>query len=471
MERVVDLKHEPIVGMKYLVPCVFDEEAVKHRKKGGWVPIFGDAHSDLEFIGVPEYHWHIDWRFVGHSMLRVAISFGDAFFLESKGEKRVIRELERECLREMPAYGTYYAGRAIPWLGKLEDAFAASTVVNVAGCRTCPHRGLPLDGLPKEKDGSTVCRGHGLCWAEDGTMIRRVPLRTVEHKVNELGDDDMAYPVLRLLKLIEDHAHQRSDRVMDFVRHIAFGLAIDAGFKFGPDEMAELAKIRFHWGDSESRYRQMIEAGNISACQSLEKYLSRPPMIWEGKRLFVGAWLTWEGKQVKVTSFGADHRGHYVGCCAYRGEKPAGSGYERKKVAGRLKIYQEELRKGERARNAPIQDKELLRFARLFHDLLFHWDAPKEELKFCRTMQDWWNADERDGRTIYGRKDQLEQLLVAIEFPVPLHVAKAWNLPADVKAFVGDFDTKVLPLIRAEMKRRAEKARQKKVVEPEGMSQ
>jgi hypothetical protein len=268
--------------------------------------------------------------------------------------------------------------------------------------------------------------------------------------------------VIKLFNLIEAAAHQKSGPTMEGVRHTAFRLAIDAGFKFAPDDIKELASAYHVFGadGGEYRYQQMIEAGNISACQSFEKYHGRPPMIWQGKRLHVGASLTWEGKTVKVTSFGSDHRGFYVGCCTYRQEKMNGSSYKREKVSGRLKIYQEELRKGERARNAPTQDAELLRFMRRFPEI-FNWSGPKELAKHCRTMRDWWDAGEDD----YHRKDDLEKLLVAIQFPVPLHVAKAWKSAADVKGFVGDFDTKVLPLIREEMQRRTAKAREKKPAE------
>ena len=57
-----------------------------------------------------------------------------------------------------------------PWLPDLESKYAN---VVAKGCRTCPHRGLPLASLPADKRGVVTCAGHGLQWNQKtGVLVR-----------------------------------------------------------------------------------------------------------------------------------------------------------------------------------------------------------------------------------------------------------------------------------------------------------
>lgn len=61
--------------------------------------------------------------------------------------------------------------------------------------------------------------------------------------------------------------------------------------------------------------------GNLSAAKAIEHYLGREPFMWAeatktAKRLFVGAWFTWNGERVKVTSIAQDH----LIACSYVGD-------------------------------------------------------------------------------------------------------------------------------------------------------
>jgi hypothetical protein len=162
------------VGKFYRVPCI---RTTKRYTYGGaqWLPIIGPEHSDKEFINFPASHWHIDWRFAGartfkeatlfprkegpHSQCYSAVvqrwGWGDPVFGHAitDGEP-VIRRMK--CKRDWPAYP--YS--AATWLPALEAAYAGS---KIKPGMICPHRGLPLDGAPRDGDVVT-CPGHGLRW-------------------------------------------------------------------------------------------------------------------------------------------------------------------------------------------------------------------------------------------------------------------------------------------------------------------
>ncbi len=69
--------------------------------------------------------------------------------------------------RETPEYPDV---TKITWFTVLEAAYSDARMK----CKTCPHRGLPLDGLPV-KDGVITCTGHGLKWnIETGALCPSV---------------------------------------------------------------------------------------------------------------------------------------------------------------------------------------------------------------------------------------------------------------------------------------------------------
>jgi hypothetical protein len=178
MQRVADLKTEPVVGRTYLVTCVplYVRDRIRQKRRD-WIPVLGPRHEDRDFIDFPHSHWHYDLRFVPEwyfgptAATRPCGAVSSADFtrvlVRSDGPVRIKR---RKCLRRMPRYPAV----ELSFLPALEFAYAAATVtVTAAGCRLCPHRGLPLDGLPPEPGGVVTCRGHGLRWGADGKLVPR----------------------------------------------------------------------------------------------------------------------------------------------------------------------------------------------------------------------------------------------------------------------------------------------------------
>lgn len=158
------------VGKFYRVPCVKTNKPLWLLDAGYSVPVIGPAHEDSDVINFPEDHWHVDWRFVTNDFFE----FHTRFRAEPGGTVISVRNTTSEvfnrrikCRREMPAFPN-----GAPWQTALEKAYA--------DCRlkpglVCPHRGIPLAGVPSE-GGVIVCPGHGLAWnAATGEMVKRKP--------------------------------------------------------------------------------------------------------------------------------------------------------------------------------------------------------------------------------------------------------------------------------------------------------
>lgn len=148
------------------------------------MPVIGTWHEDVEIIGIHAYHFHYDPRFmnnrqlddVNHAMsnsplvkilTRTVAGLGG----ESVESPPVIilRRMMRRVMPEFPvksATGEFVA----KWFPALEKKFKHH---NVKNCKNCPHRGMPLKGLPV-KDGAVTCNGHGLRWnVETGNLVAR----------------------------------------------------------------------------------------------------------------------------------------------------------------------------------------------------------------------------------------------------------------------------------------------------------
>lgn len=176
MKRVSEIEGEPEVGKFYLVPCV--------RFEGAWRPVIGPRHEDAEYIGVEILHYHDDLRFLGNAAIKRSYEWHNFFskgitcppeefkmtsVLASHACSKVVERPVR-CKRRMPDFPLVVKTQRAPWFDKLQDAYADSR-----GCARCPHRGMPLQGLPV-KDGVVICPGHGLAWSvETGEMVRREP--------------------------------------------------------------------------------------------------------------------------------------------------------------------------------------------------------------------------------------------------------------------------------------------------------
>lgn len=175
------------VGKFYRVPCIkASGNKFQSIFRSQWVPIMGPEHADAEIIGFPYRHWHVDWRFASARMFLAAkkerpgrSEDSEAFnyvlqrfaaFNKKEDERNKFVETgevvvkRMQCKRQFPAYPHSRA----TWLPKLAEVCAHMKMKNMV----CPHRGLPLEGCPR--DGDVVqCPGHGLRWnVKTGELVR-----------------------------------------------------------------------------------------------------------------------------------------------------------------------------------------------------------------------------------------------------------------------------------------------------------
>jgi hypothetical protein len=185
VDRLLELKAPPVIGQKYLVPCmkVFYE----------FVPVFGPAHSDPE-LDNPVQHIHLDIRFLTDKDIE-RLTHGDSRADLTKNETNFITNIPvvgvtvknpeiiekkklcvRECL-DLRGYETPLGGtlkRHIPdaELNEVMENQQEHKILNLS-CKICPHRGFPLNSVPVY-DSVVVCPGHGLQWCvKTGKLIRR----------------------------------------------------------------------------------------------------------------------------------------------------------------------------------------------------------------------------------------------------------------------------------------------------------
>lgn len=163
LQHVSELHTEPVVGTRYRVPCIW-----AHRGwDASWWPILGPQHADPD-LGVDMEHFHYDWRFIPADLIEATFSPAAAKD-PSRAMGQVVTDWSGavqlrvlECVRPMPQFPALrpIEGDLIPWLGALESRYVTARLK----CRTCPHRGMPLDGLPADEQGRVICPGHGLRW-------------------------------------------------------------------------------------------------------------------------------------------------------------------------------------------------------------------------------------------------------------------------------------------------------------------
>lgn len=237
----------------------------------------------------------------------------------------------------------------------------------------------------------------------------------------------------------------------------AVKLAIDSEMAFDPDDFRYIYdefRGSYWFGESKGEhfYTAACLVGNVSACQSFEEFAGRPPLIYKSKRLHIGSMFRWENRTVKVTSYGNDARGWYVGVCSYK-PQGAGHGY---KVDKRMKVSLAELKADQKLSEPPKPDADMQLFLRTIAKD-FCCGGVRDYLKKHLTLKSAYDQLEN-----HRSFDHLKQLLKIVKFDVSWQTAEGWKTVADVKATVGDFEVNLLPLIRAEMKRRAAAAKEKR---------
>lgn len=169
--RADELKTPPVVGKFYMVPCIWAGRE--------WWPITGPQHEDAEIIGFKTQHRHYDLRFVSPLQMdrlcergwwKRALHWPDDAVQTEKSDgdahSRVCikigtpRYRRLKCWREQPPYQIDGVARLM-WVAPLEQKLASAKVK----CGKCPHRGLPLESLPRVPGTDIVtCPGHGLRW-------------------------------------------------------------------------------------------------------------------------------------------------------------------------------------------------------------------------------------------------------------------------------------------------------------------
>lgn len=159
LEKVTEMTTEPIIGKFYLVP-------VANVDINRQVPIIPIWHDDAD-IGINYHHYHLDVRFMPENDLDYDIRFprdvatlGIILADRKKAEyywRWVVTAGDwtyrrRKCRRRMPQM------REVRNFNTIETKMLGRKI----NCGKCPHRGFPLESLPKDENGHVICNGHGL---------------------------------------------------------------------------------------------------------------------------------------------------------------------------------------------------------------------------------------------------------------------------------------------------------------------
>ena len=141
--------------------------------------------------------------------------------------------------------------------------------------------------------------------------------------------------VYALVRHVRDHAHPGSKQSwlkLNATLREALGFAIRAEFNFEREDIADIYGScygDFWFGDSTWILASACIYGNASAASSYSKWAKVKRFAYKGvidhqyrrgskplARLYPGAGFTWNGEQVKVTSFSKD--GKSLIACSYR---------------------------------------------------------------------------------------------------------------------------------------------------------
>lgn len=137
-----------------------------------WWPILGPRHDDRELVATSRPHYHVDWRYVPDRLYRIirreSNSGVQGVVLLADDSAPVVREFALR--REAPDAQLFECQHIAPWLPKLEASFAGCKLKSL----TCPHKGIPLDGVKPDSNGIVTCPGHGLRWhLATGELVAR----------------------------------------------------------------------------------------------------------------------------------------------------------------------------------------------------------------------------------------------------------------------------------------------------------
>ena len=144
-------------------------------------------------------------------------------------------------------------------------------------------------------------------------------------------------PALQLLTLVWQHKQEATGHSwlrLNQAMRSALNLAVEAGMRFGPDDLKDTNLGQFrpgYWFHGEMFYRRAVAYRNASAWKACENAWGRKAFIIKGAklprtcefgggrmdgdlpRLVIGAEFKWKGEQVSVTSFN-DEKQVVVAC-------------------------------------------------------------------------------------------------------------------------------------------------------------
>ena len=203
-----------MIGHYYSVPCVHAEWGATKAK---WWPVIGPGHQDAHELDFPEWHWHLDARFVdndavkSYGLFRVVASPLTIRFVTPEGmgpnwhgqglhripealfNKRVNEEKARNRavlarLAEVPVE-TWFKHRRLKYKRPFTSYWSPDTTMTadalslgqritanlgmkITGCQrldpdnpVCPHRKVDLSDAPRI-NGAIICPLHGLVFDE-----------------------------------------------------------------------------------------------------------------------------------------------------------------------------------------------------------------------------------------------------------------------------------------------------------------
>jgi len=147
-------------------------------------------------------------------------------------------------------------------------------------------------------------------------------------------------PALQLLTLVWQHKQEATGHSwlrLNQAMQSALNLAVEAGMRFGPDDLKDTNLGQFrpgYWFHGEAFYNRAVAYQNASAWYAYENACGRKPFIVKGAkmsdfrnygvgrmdgdlpRLVLCAEFEWNGETVTVTSFN-DNKGELI-ACSYR---------------------------------------------------------------------------------------------------------------------------------------------------------
>jgi hypothetical protein len=179
MQRINEV-NVPIVGTKYLVPCMENVDYADWLP-GQWTPILfvKESHVDPE-LGAERHHFHYDTRFIsGHKLLvengvcmsaaKVIAMYKHETF-DDLVSRNYITWRARTCYRTQQLFPQTRAFQVLV-VDKIKPNYVGTRMENMI----CPHRGTCLKGHPIKEHGGhkgITCPAHGLSWdVQTGFLI------------------------------------------------------------------------------------------------------------------------------------------------------------------------------------------------------------------------------------------------------------------------------------------------------------